>query len=746
MVDSSRLQSIGPVASIRKLQLLLFGLSTILFLSLVQAQDPQAVLKLADPNIIDSGDPNRCIGPNESLAKKYETVGKNWIVVTTINQPTEAMELVCNLPGWNTVVVADSKSPKDWKCGKCVYLTVEEQQCLGFGIVPVIPFKAYTRKNIGYLWAIKQGATTVFDTDDDNLPISKDVAFESPTESVIVFSDEAASRSVNIYSHFGRPDVWPRGFPLPDIDNRKQVQYLPSYGSLAEAERDVVGPPALIQQGLADLDPDVDAIFRLTHGEELKLIKYCQKSPSARLAPGTFCPFNSQNTLFSYDALWGLVLPVSVSFRVCDIWRGYWVQRLLWDVNGSLAFTKPTVEQIRNAHNYLEDFKDEIQLYTDTSRFINFLANWTSTSTDLETRIVELMKAMAAEKFVGEADVDLAERWVKDLQSVGYVFPKVSAYSSEHVQQSIQAIKPSYQGSVASRILSNNALKNCYNESDPSSGKIQVMVDPPFDGFKDVLLVVNFNWGGYYDLIPTYLELYKPYFPNIVFYGPNVNDEFAGVVNRVYALNGQLSYISLVTAMEQYPGYRGYLHTNDDVILNPRQLSQYSKDKVWKSVPRIPVDVHDRSGMAPDDWGLWNWAPQANMWSDTALFTTEQRERIAKFTGIAGPSDVRAWCDAVYVPARVVPEFAPLMLKLYEHEVHLELAVGLALLAIEPTGDWVGWKEEYLWDKWGPKERTRDHWKEFLKPGVSMLHAVKLSQGGTVKDYIKNWMETVEII
>lgn len=63
------------------------------------------------------------------------------------------------------VVVADTKSPKDWKRGSCVYLSVEDQQCLHYGIVELLPYKAYTRKNIGYLWAIQHGATKIFDTD-----------------------------------------------------------------------------------------------------------------------------------------------------------------------------------------------------------------------------------------------------------------------------------------------------------------------------------------------------------------------------------------------------------------------------------------------------------------------------------------------------------------------------------------------------------------------------------------------------
>lgn len=71
---------------------LFYGLS-FLCLSFALAQNPQ-VDPVAQSNVainsIDS-DPNICLGPNESLAKKYQTVGKKWIVVTTVNQPTNAM-------------------------------------------------------------------------------------------------------------------------------------------------------------------------------------------------------------------------------------------------------------------------------------------------------------------------------------------------------------------------------------------------------------------------------------------------------------------------------------------------------------------------------------------------------------------------------------------------------------------------------------------------------------------------------
>ncbi|KAF9216089.1 hypothetical protein BGZ59_011100 [Podila verticillata] len=168
---------------------------------------------------------------------------------------------------------------------------------------------------------------------------------------------------------------------------------------------------------------------------------------------------------------------------------------LLIDVILAEVFHEIVLHEIRNAHNYLDDFKDEIQLYTDTTRLIDFLANWTSTSTDLETCIVELMMAMAVEKFIGEADVDLAQRWIKDMKSVGYVIPKVATpFSSKAVELSLK--------------------------EDPFNSEIRFEEEPQLDAFRDVLIVVNFNEGGLYDkVVPPYLDIYKKYFPNIVFYG-----------------------------------------------------------------------------------------------------------------------------------------------------------------------------------------------------------------------------------
>ncbi len=45
------------------------------------------------------------------------------------------------------------------------------QKSFNFKSIETTPFNSYNRKNIGYLFAIKNGAKFIYDTDDDNEPL-----------------------------------------------------------------------------------------------------------------------------------------------------------------------------------------------------------------------------------------------------------------------------------------------------------------------------------------------------------------------------------------------------------------------------------------------------------------------------------------------------------------------------------------------------------------------------------------------
>jgi len=54
----------------------------------------------------------------------------NWIVVTTIRSPTDAVRTLARQTGWKVVVIGDRKTPKTWRC-------VVDFDCLMFFVIYV---------------------------------------------------------------------------------------------------------------------------------------------------------------------------------------------------------------------------------------------------------------------------------------------------------------------------------------------------------------------------------------------------------------------------------------------------------------------------------------------------------------------------------------------------------------------------------------------------------------------------------
>ena len=99
---------------------------------------------------------------------------------------------------------------------------------------------------------------------------------------------------VNPYVYFGQPSMWPRGYLLDAIAlNNPKPSYLKADSSVKP----------LIQQGLANGDPDLDAIFRLTQATKGQLIRveFDGEAQPIALPRGTMCPYNAQTTLHTYE-------------------------------------------------------------------------------------------------------------------------------------------------------------------------------------------------------------------------------------------------------------------------------------------------------------------------------------------------------------------------------------------------------------------------------------------------------------
>jgi hypothetical protein len=327
----------------------------------------------------------------------------NYIVITSINIPTPAVKAYAELPDFHLVVVGDRKSPKDWECGKSRFLSLDEQKNLGFTLESFLPENHYCRKMLGYLLSIESGARVIVDTDDDNIP--KDEYF-IPDFNGEFSRTEVDLNFINIYNLFSDQAIWPRGLPIDQIQRNDS-------GTTLRNGKCSVG----IFQGLADGDPDVDAIYRLTSDADCN---FYNREPIV-LAKGTIAPFNSQNTFFKSDLFPLLYLPTTVTFRFTDILRGLVAQPIMWELGYELAFSGPSVVQIRNPHDYFQDFLSEIPMYVNTRKVIELVNDSVRAGGDIFKMLFNAYAALERAGIVEPRELECLAAWISDMKKVSQV-------------------------------------------------------------------------------------------------------------------------------------------------------------------------------------------------------------------------------------------------------------------------------------------------------------------------------------
>jgi len=325
-----------------------------------------------------------------------------YTVITTIHSPTEAVLRHAGDPGRKLVIVADQKTPEiSLATPNAVVLDMKWQSRTQFLFSKKCPMNHYCRKNIGYLFAVGEGATSILDTDDDNMPYREvSLRFETRGKKCDLVS---GPKFVNVYRLFSDRFLWPRGFPLGWIKHPQEIR------SREGSPRGV----ALVQ-GLADGDTDVDALYRLTIG---RTVKFRRRRPVI-LGPGTYCPVNSQSTMWHKEAFPYLYLPVTVSFRATDILRGYVAQRGLSAMHRKVAFVSPVVLQKRNQHNLMKDLVDEIELYVHTEKLVASLDGTRLCGRPFDD-IREMYRSLVRDNLVRGEELDTLESWVSDLARLG---------------------------------------------------------------------------------------------------------------------------------------------------------------------------------------------------------------------------------------------------------------------------------------------------------------------------------------
>jgi len=293
---------------------------------------------------------------------------KTTIVTTTINVPKVLDKYARNAQFYghsdlSFVVIGDKKTPVEARsfCSgiaadlfPCEYLGIEDQQSY-LERYPALwrhlPFNSIQRRNIGLLKAWEDGADVIITIDDDNWMLNHDfVRLHGVVgQSVELPAIETSSGWFNVCSvleEASGTSFYHRGYPRGERWKEGE-----GFSCVAPIRRRVA-----VNAGLWLDDPDIDAMTRL----ERPIVVKSLRAGYSRFAlqPGTWSPFNSQNTALCRDVIPAYFLSPCVG-RYDDIWPSYLVTRIANHLGDVIAYGEPLLRQKRNEHNLWKDLDAE---------------------------------------------------------------------------------------------------------------------------------------------------------------------------------------------------------------------------------------------------------------------------------------------------------------------------------------------------------------------------------------------------
>eukprot|EP00249_Psilotum_nudum_P009356 c21875_g2_i1 orf=197-2620(+) len=604
---------------------------------------------------------------------KYGTVNaEKWIVVAVSGPPTKEIRALVRLQGWQVVAIGNSKTPASWNVKGAIFLSVEQQATLGYRILGHLPYNSYVRKSVGYLFAIQHGAKVIYDADQNASLLGADLGkmFDeeltgpnSRKEPLLQYTPVHNRTCVNPFIHFGQRSVWPRGLPLESVGEINPDIYY----------EQVFSGKQFIQQGLSNGLPDVDSIFYHTRksGFESFDISFDMHAPPVALPQGLMAPVNNLNTLFHSPAFWALMLPVSVSAKASDIIRGYWAQRLLWEIGGYTVIYPPTVHRMDSMES--PSFEDEKDLHRYIGKLLTFLVSWRSQKLTLFQKILHLSHSMAGGGFWTAQDVVYTAAWLQDLISVGYLQPRLFALE-------LDGGKPSFPQADHEKFLPLRLPSVHLGVEEASSVSSQIdnlLRWRKFYG--NIVLILHCSWPFNHTALGWKI-LYGRIFKSVV-----VVSEESDMDLGVEASDWRQAYKVLPKIFRMYRNAEGFLFMKDDVILNYWTLLQANKTRLWtlhKVNRSWKVLAYNETGSA------WYHSNSTKVHLQTALSYLPAHFQITYHGNMDDEHFVMSNSDAFYVPRRFVRDFTDLVTIGDKSSLRQELAIPFIFLALDSVDNY----------------------------------------------------------
>lgn len=248
-----------------------------------------------------------------------------------------------------------------------------------------IQWNCIQRRNVGILYAYELGCESIATIDDDNFLVDSDyLGTHSIGKELSAIEVSSNTNWVNVCrlltEAHGRT-FYHRGFPL----EKRGIEE-----NWTETTKNIT---PVVSAGLWLGDPDVDALERLYHFTDPTDATEMAREGRFTPAPGTWTPFNSQNTALARKVIPAYFLSPKVG-RYDDIWAAYVTKRIADHFNDRIVFGAPIVKQERNPHNYWRDLDAERYGHSLTLRFVEALEKVTLKGTDYQSCYAELTDSL----------------------------------------------------------------------------------------------------------------------------------------------------------------------------------------------------------------------------------------------------------------------------------------------------------------------------------------------------------------
>lgn len=311
---------------------------------------------------------------------------KTTIVTTTINVPRFLTAYSDDAIRYGRevdfIVIGDQKTPSEAKefcltIPNCNYMDIQAQQEYMHRFPELwehIPFNSFERRDIGILKAYENGADTVITIDDDNLLACDDMLFWHDmvghyAELPVYKSTSGWFNVCSILKEENGIKFYHRGYSPRHKWERN------AYTSAQVRYAKVV-----VNAGLWFNNPDTDAITRLER--KLNVIDFDNQDDTGNiaLAPGTWSPFNCQNTAIARDLIPAYFMSPHIG-RHSDIFASYVIARLAEHFGDVIAFGMPFSNHDRSEHNLWHDLEIEKWGMQHTDEFCDVLRSARLTAT-----------------------------------------------------------------------------------------------------------------------------------------------------------------------------------------------------------------------------------------------------------------------------------------------------------------------------------------------------------------------------